>query len=200
VERLIHPPSLEQIGVGLVVSVLASLINLVVALVLLRAGKRYQSITLEADARHLLTDVWTSAGVVVGVGAVALTGWVSLDPIVALLVAANIFWIGGGIVKRSVQGLMDTALPVSEQERVREVLDRFAGSGIQYHALRTRQSGAQRFISVHIIVPGVWTVHDGHQLMDRIETEIKLVVDNATVFTHLECQDDPTSWDEDLLG
>ena len=137
----LHPRPLEQIGVGLIVSVLASLINVVVAQVLLRAGKKSQTITLEADARHLLTDVWTSVGVVVGVGAVALTGWVSLDPIVALLVAANIFWTGGGIVKRSVQGLMD-----------------------------------------------------------RIEAETKLVVENATVFTHLECQDDPTSWDEDLLS
>jgi divalent metal cation (Fe/Co/Zn/Cd) transporter len=120
--------------------------------------------------------------------------------VVALMVAANIVWTGTGIVKRSVQGLMDAALPVSEQEQVREVLDRFAGSGVQYHALRTRRSGAHRFISVHVIVPGTWTVHEGHQLMEQIETEIKQVLSRTTVFTHLESREDPRSWDDEALA
>lgn len=200
VERLLNPVPLEQIGLGLAVSVLASLVNLGVALVILRAAKMHHSITLDANARHLLTDVWTSAGVVLGVGAVALTGWVILDPVVALMVAANIVWTGTGIVKRSVQGLMDAALPMPEQEEVRAVLDRFAVSGVQYHALRTRRSGADRFISVHVIVPGTWTVHEGHQLMEQIETEIKQVLSRTTVFTHLESREDPRSWDDEALG
>ena len=199
VERIVNPRPLEQIGLGLLVSVAASLINLVVALVLLKAGKTNHSITLEANARHLLTDVWTSAGVVVGVGAVAVTGWVSLDPLVAILVAANIVWTGVGIVRKSVRGLMDVALPVVEQVQLREVLDRYAGSGIRYHALRTRQSGAHRFVSVHIVVPGTWTVHEGHQLMERIEIDIRQALPDTTIFTHLESLEDPRSWDDEPL-
>jgi len=200
VERLLNPRALEQIGVGLTVSVLASLINLGVALTLLGASKKHHSITLDANARHLLTDVWTSAGVLVGVGAVALTGWTVLDPIVALLVAANIVWTGAGIVRRSVQGLMDVSLPPSEQELIRAVLSKYSTSDVQYHALRTRQSGADRFISVHIIVPGSWTVHEGHQLMERVESEIKQALPNTTVFTHLESHEDPRSWDDEALA
>jgi cation diffusion facilitator family transporter len=199
VERLVNPRPLEQIGLGLLVSIVASLINLVVALVLLNAGKKHHSIALDANGRHLLTDVWTSAGVIVGVGAVAVTDWVSLDPIVAILVAANIIWTGVGIIRKSVGGLMDIALPVAEQAQLRDVLDRYVGSGVEYHALRTRQSGAHRFASVHIVVPGAWTVHEGHQLMDRIEVDIRKVLANTTVFTHLESSEDPRSWDDEPL-
>jgi cation diffusion facilitator family transporter len=200
VERLVNPRPLEQIGLGLLVSVVASLINLLVALVLLNAGKKNHSITLEANARHLLTDVWTSAGVVVGVGAVAVSGWISLDPIVAIIVAANIIWTGVGIARKSVRGLMDSALPVAEQNQIREVLDSFVGSGVEYHALRTRQAGAHRFVSVHIIVPGGWSVHIGHQLMERVEAEILRVLPNTTIFTHLESSEDPRSWDDEPLS
>jgi cation diffusion facilitator family transporter len=200
VERLVNPRALEQIGLGLLVSVVASLINLAVALVLLNAGKKHHSIALDANARHLFTDVWTSAGVIVGVGAVAVTGWVSLDPIVAILVAGNIVWTGVGIIRKSVRGLMDIALPVAEQKQLRDVLDRHVGSGVAYHALRTRQSGAHRFVSVHIIVPGTWTVHEGHQLMDRIEVDMRKVLPDTTVFTHLESSEDPRSWDDEPLS
>ena len=153
IQRFMTPKPLEQVGLGLGVSVAASLVNLLVAVVLLRAGKRYDSITLEANAQHLMTDVWTSAGVLVGVGAVALTGWERLDPIVALLVAGNIVWSGVRIVRKSVLGLMDTALPAEEQQRVRNILEQHLETGVQYHALRTRQSGARRFVSLHILVP-----------------------------------------------
>jgi cation diffusion facilitator family transporter len=199
VDRLFHPRQLEQIGLGLVVSVGASLVNLGAAMILRRAGRTYRSVTLEANARHLLTDVWTSAGVLLGVGAVALTGWIPLDAIVALLVACNIVWTGFGIMRTSVEGLMDIALPPEEQKKVEQILHRYASSEVSYHALRTRQAGARRFISVHVIVPGQWTVHDGHQLLERIENDIRAAVDHATVFTHLESSDDPSSWDDVAL-
>ncbi len=197
--RLLHPRSLEHIGVGLIISVLASLVNLAVALVLIRVGKRYDSITLEANAHHLLTDVWTSVGVVVGVGAVALTGWGSLDPIVALLVAANIVWTGARIVRRSVLGLMDTALAAEEQAGLKRALEPHLAEGVIYHALRTRQAGARRFVSLHVLVPGDWTVHAGHELLERIEADIRRAVPNVTVDTHLESLDDPASWEDMAL-
>jgi len=159
VRRLLAPQPLEQIGVGIAVSVAASAVNLAVALVLARAGRRHHSITLEANAQHLLTDVWTSAGVIVGVTAVGATGWLPLDPVVALLVAANILWTATRIVRRSILGLMDTALPAEELAAVKAALDSHLEDGIEYHALRTRQSGARRFVSFHVLVPGVWTVH-----------------------------------------
>jgi cation diffusion facilitator family transporter len=194
VRRLLEPRPLEQIGLGLGISIVASVVNLAVAVVLLRAGRRYRSITLEANARHLLTDVWTSAGVVAGVGAVALTGWQRLDPVVALLVAGNVVRTGLGIVRRSVAGLMDTALPEGEVRALREVLARHAESGAQFHALRTRQAGARRFVSVHVLVPGEWTVARGHQLLERIEADLRAALENVSVLTHLEPLDDPSSW------
>lgn len=199
IRRLINPQPLEQVGLGLIVSLAASLINLGVALILLRAGRRYRSVTLEANAQHLLTDVWTSVGVLVGVGAVALTGWQWLDPVVALVVAANIVWSGTHIVRKSVLGLMDTALPAAEQAAIHQVLARQQQDGVHYHALRTRQAGARRFMSVHVLVPGVWTVHRGHQLLEQIEAEIRNEVPDITVFTHLEAIEDGTSWDDIAL-
>lgn len=199
VPRLISPKPLEQVGLGLGISIVASLVNLVVALLLLRAGKQYQSITLEANAKHLMTDVWTSAGVVVGVGAVALTGWERLDPVVAIIVAANIVWSGGRIVYQSVSGLMDTALPPEEQNILRNVLEPYIQAGVQCHAIRTRQSGMRRFVSLHVLVPGLWTVQHGHYLLEKIESSIRQALPNVTVFTHLESLEDPSSWkDTDL--
>lgn len=199
VQRILNPRPLDQIGLGLGVSVVASLVNFGVAVVLLRAGRQYHSITLEANARHLFTDVWTSAGVIVGVGAVALTGWQQLDPLVALVVSANIVRTGIGIVRRSISGLMDSALPASEQQAVQVVLDGYAGSGAEFHALRTRQSGPRRFVSVHVLVPGDWTVLRGHQLLERIEADIRAALNPVTVFTHLEALEDPSSWDDITL-
>ena len=196
IPRLIDPKPLEQVGIGLGVSVAASLVNLLVARVLLRAGKRHHSITLEANARHLMTDVWTSGGVLAGVGAVALTGWVRLDPVVACLVAANIVWSGVGIVRKSVSGLMDTALPIEDQNKIQKILEPYVRSGIQYHALRTRQSGARQFVSFHVLVPSLWTVERGHQLLEDIETDIHRILPGATVFTHLESLNDPASGDD----
>ena len=197
--RLLHPEPLTHVGLGLGISVVASIINLAVSRVLMTAARRYRSITLEADAHHLMADVWTSAGVVVGVGAVALTGWQWLDPVVALAVAVNITRIAGQLIHRSALGLMDTALPVEERRAIEDVLDQYRRRGIQYHALRTRAAGARRFISVHILVPGAWTVQRGHDLLEEIESQIRDRLGHATILTHLEPIEDRVSWDDQGL-
>lgn len=199
IPRLITPKPLEQVGLGLAVSVGASAINLIAATILRRAGKRYNSITLEANSHHLMTDVWTSVGVLGGVGIVALTGWERLDPIVAFIVAGNIIWSGISIVRESALGLMDTALPVKEQEILKKVLEPYTQKGVQYHALRTRQSGSRRFASMHVLVPDTWTVQHGHQLLENIEADIRHALPSITVFTHLEPLNDPTSFEDTNL-
>jgi len=199
IPRLIYPRPLEQVGLGLGVSVAASLVNLIVALILLKAAKRYNSVTLEADAQHLLTDVWTSVGVLIGVGLVALSGWERLDPIVAFLVAANIIWSGVRIIRISALGLMDTALSIEELAKLQTVLEPYTDSGIEYHALRTRQSGSRQFVSFHVLVPGKWTVQRGHRLLESIEADVRRAMPGATVFTHLESLNDPASWDDTNL-
>jgi len=196
VARLLQPRPLEQAAVGLAVTVAASLINFGVARVLLRAGRRFDSIALEADAHHLMTDVWTSVGVIGGVAAVALTGWTRLDPLIALAVAANIIWSGVQLLRRSVRGLMDAALPDAQLRAIRRVLSRYHSEGVYTHALRTRQAGRRSFISVHVLVPGDWSVQRGHKLVERMEQEIRAVVANGTVFTHLEPLEDPLSWQD----
>ena len=193
VERLITPKPLEQVGLGLGVSVVASLVNLGVALLLLRVGRKANSITLEANAQHLMTDVWTSVGVVVGVGAVALTGWQRLDPIVALLVAVNIVWTGLTIVRRSVSGLMDVALSAEELGLIQKALAPYRQDGLEFHELRTRRAGASRFVTLHVLVPGDWTVQRGHQLLERLEEDIRRSLPDAVMFTHLEPRSDPAS-------
>lgn len=200
VERLLSPRSLDQVGLGLAASVGASLINLFVARVLLKAGRRFRSITLEADARHLLTDVWTSAGVVAALAAVWLTGWQRLDPAIGLVVAGNIVVTGVRVVRESVDGLMDTALPADELERLQAAIDSLAADGVQVHALRTRRAGARAFVDLHVLVPGEWTVHRGHQVLERLETGIRAALPGVTVLTHLESLEDPASWEDQPLG
>ena len=202
VPRVIEPQPISSAGLGLVVSSVASAINLFVALTLLRAGRAHDSITLEADARHLLADVWTSAGVIVGVSLVAITGQHRLDAIVALLVAANIIWTGVGLIRRSAFGLLDRALPVAQRGAVQAVLERYVeAQGIRWHALRTRQAGRRRFVAVHILVPGDWHVQRGHELLEEIERDVRAVFPPATttVFTHLESLDDPASYEDTNL-
>jgi cation diffusion facilitator family transporter len=198
-EGLIHPKPLDQINLGLAVSTVASLVNLGVGFLLLRVGRKTRSIALEANARHLITDVWTSVGVLVGVGAVAITGWQRLDPMVALAVGANIIWTGLGIVRRSVSGLMDTALPHSDRVLIQSVLRDYEKDGLQFHALRTRDAGARKFVSMHVLVPGDWTIRRGHKLLGQIEVKIHKVLPHVIVFTHLEPLDDPASWQDDSL-
>ncbi|OHB62690.1 MAG: transporter [Planctomycetes bacterium RBG_13_62_9] len=196
VHRIIAPRPLTQAGVGLAVSAVASALNFVVARILLNVGKKNNSITLEADAHHLMTDVWTSAAVIIGVGAVALTDWHLLDPLVALAVAANIVRTGVQLMRRSVAGLMDAALPPEEHEKLLRVLNKYKEQGIQFHALRTRQAAGRRFVSIHVLVPGRWTTHKGHHVVEDIEADIRSALSGVTVFTHMEPVDDPLSFQD----
>jgi cation diffusion facilitator family transporter len=193
-QRLLSPRPIETPGVGLAISTVATIINLGVARVLFRAGRRYQSITLEADAHHLIADVWTSVGVVLGVGAAALTGWHRLDAIVAILVAVNVMRLGVSLLRRSMLGLLDTALPEDIRGKIMAILEARSAQGVRYHALRTRQAGARRFIAFHILVPGQWSVQRGHDLLEEIEEEVRAAVPNSSVDTHLEPIEDPVSW------
>ena len=197
--RLASPQPLEQVGIGVAVSVIASAINFGVARSLLRAGKAYRSITLEADAHHLITDVWTSAGIITGILAVHFTGWQRLDPIIAIVVAANIVRIGAQLLRRSVLGLMDRALPAAEQDAIKEVLSRYERRDIHFHALRTRRAGARSFVSMHVLVPGNWTVQRGHDALEEIERDVRTAVPGSSVFTHLEPRDDPAAWQDNEL-
>lgn len=194
IDRLLHPRELEQLGLGLAVSIAASTINFIVARILMNQGRKRISITLEADAQHLMTDVWTSAGVIVGVAVAGFTGWTSLDPVVAIAVALNILWTGFHLVRRSVAGLMDAALPTKEKNIIESVMKKFREQGVNFHALRTRQAAARRFISVHILVPGNWTVHDAHHVAEEFESNVRKVLGGpVTVFTHLEPLEDELS-------
>lgn len=189
--RLFAPQPLEQIGLGLAVAVVAALINLGVSLTLLRVGRQHRSIALEADAHHLLTDVWTTAGVVVGVGLVALTGWQRLDPIVALVVAGNIVWTGVGFLRKSVDGLMDSELPAADQAAMDTVLAPYRRQGFDFHDLRTRRAGAQRFVTFHLLVPPTWTIRQAHDLAERIEAELIAALPGLAVTSHIEPLDTP---------
>ena len=199
VRRLLAPQPLEQIGVGLALAGVAALLNLAVAGVLMRGGRRLDSATLEASAHHLYTDVWTTLGVFVGVGAVAVTGRLWVDPLVGLVISASIVRTGIGIVRRAVTGLMDSALPAREREALQKALAPHIVAPVQVHALRSRQAGARRFVSMHVLVPGDWTVQRGHELLERIEADVRGALPGATVLTHLESLDDPASWEDITL-
>jgi cation diffusion facilitator family transporter len=193
IQRFLNPQPLEQLGLGLVISAAASLVNFAASRILLKAGKRENSITLEADAQHLMTDVWTSVGVISAIGLVALTGWQKLDPIIAVLVGLNIVWTAYHLLRRSVAGLMDAALPEQEQKRIEAVMEKYREKGVAFHALRTRQSAARRFVSVHMLVPGAWTVHDAHHVAEDFEGDIRKELPDAIIQTHLEPVDDEIS-------
>lgn len=199
-DRFLHPEPLENVGVGLAISVAASVVNGVVALVLLRAGGRHRSITLVADGKHLLTDVWTSAGVVVGVLLVAWTGWLRLDPLIAALVGLNIVRTGWHLVRDSVDGLMDHAPSAQGQQAIAEVLASFAGDEVRFHAVRLRESGHQVFVAMHVLVPGEWTVQRGHDLLERVEGRLTEAVPHLVVDTHLEPLEDPRSYEDAADG
>ena len=200
INRLLHPQELQGLGIGLSVSVIASLVNFIVARILLDQGKKRNSITLEADAQHLMTDVWTSVGVIGGVAIAGATGWNILDPLLAIAVALNIVWTSIQLLGRSVSGLMDAALPESEQKLIQEVMKKYREKGVNFHALRTRQAAARRFVSVHILVPGDWTVHDAHHIAEDFELDIRGTLGGVvTVFTHLEPVEDELSMEDMFL-
>ena len=198
--RLLNPEPLAQVGLGILVSAVAAVANFSVARILLKAGREHRSDALTADAQHLLTDVWTSIGVIVGVALVSLTGWLWLDPAVALIVALQILLTGYKLVRNAVNGLMDAGLPDEEVARIKVILEGFGEEGVRYHALRTRSSGAQRFVSVHIQVPGDWSVQRGHELLEEIEREIRNELSPVNVITHIEPVEDPVSWKDAPLN
>jgi cation diffusion facilitator family transporter len=196
---LLNPQPLEAVGIGLLVSVAASAINFATSRVLLDVGRKHNSITLEADAHHLMTDVWTSAGVILGVGLVWITGALWLDPVIAMLVAANIVWTGWQLMQRSAAGLMDISLPAEKRQQIEALLAGYRAQGLDFHALRTRQAGSRTFVTLHVLVPGEWTVKQGHDWAERIEADIRAALPHAHVTTHLEPIEDPLSMiDKDL--
>ena len=194
IPRLLHPHPLEQVGLGLAFFVAGAVIHGVLAWFMLRAGKRLRSITLEADAHHLFADVFTTAGVLVGVLLVAITGWLILDPIIALLVALNVIWTGIRLLRQTGLGLLDTALSKEDVKQIETVFETYRAQGILFHALRTRQAASRRFISFHVLVPGTWTVFKGHAMCEEIELTLRNALPETTVFTHLEPREDPASF------
>ena len=199
VPRLFDPHPLESAYLGVGLSVLAAAVNLALSRVLVSAGKRYRSIALEADGHHLMSDVYTTAGVLVGVGLVSATGYSRLDPIVAICVAVLILRTGYQLMHRSAMGLLDTSVSPAEREEITGILDSFKDEGVVWHALRTRQAGPRRFVTVHILVPGEWTVHRGHDVLERIETRIASALPGTVTLTHLEPIEDARAWiDQEL--
>lgn len=200
IPRLLEPEPLESPGLGLTLSVAASAINLAVGVLLIRVGRRHHSIALEADGHHLITDVWTSAGVIIGVGLVFLTGWLRLDPLVALGVAAHIVWTGLRLMRRSWRGLLDAAIPSEDTGEVTKLFAEYSKRyGVSFHALRTRQAGKRRFISFHFLVPDAWSVAQAHRLSEEIEERIRSLVPHASIFTHIEPISDPSSYEDQGL-
>lgn len=197
VPRLLSPQPIETPLVGISLAIVASAVNLATAMVLLGASRRHHSIALEADARHLLTDVWTSVGVVVAVALVAVTGFLLLDPLIALAVALNILWTGAKLMRRSFAGLLDAAISADELAAVKRVLDQYQKEhGVAFHALRTRRAGARRFVSFHLLVPDDWTVERAHDFSEDIEAQIRLFVPHVTILTHIEPISHPSSYDD----
>jgi cation diffusion facilitator family transporter len=196
VQRFLHPQPLESLGIGLIIILIATGVNLYVGLLLLRTGRKKRSITLEADGKHLLTDVWTSVGVVIGVALVGITGWERLDSIIAFIVGLNIVWTGSQLLLRSTRGLMDKALPKADNELILAALETFKSDQVSFHGLLTRESGHHRFISMHVLVPGSWTVQQAHDLSEEVEAAIEVALPDAQVITHVEPSEDERSYDD----
>jgi cation diffusion facilitator family transporter len=197
--RLFDPQPLQRLDIGLILSLLATAINGGVAWILGRAGRRLRSITLQADAQHLLTDVWTTAGVIIGIILVRITGWLILDPLIAMAVALNIVWAGVRLLRETSYGLLDSALPSADQKLIAAVLHPYEKVGLVFHALRTRMAGPRRFVSLHVLVPGNWTVQHGHEICDEIELAIVAALPECNVLTHLEPLEDPAAWRDQEL-
>jgi cation diffusion facilitator family transporter len=196
IDRLIHPQELESLGIGLAVSLVATAINGAVGLLLIRVGRAHRSATLIADGQHLMTDVWTSVGVVVGVGLVAVTGWVPLDAIVAIAVALNILWTGGRLVAHSASSLLDAALPMSDVALITAILDKHRSDDVDFHGLQTRASGRTRFVAMHALVPGAWTVAQAHDLVETVEDDIRAALEGIHITTHIEPREDHRAYDD----
>ncbi len=198
--RLLHPQPIETPILGILLTAVATTINFGVGLSLIRVGRRESSITLEADGRHLMTDVWTSVGVIVGVALVAASGWLVLDPLIGVAIAARILWEGFGLVRRSLSGLLDESISQVDQGEITKLFAEYARRyGVNFHALRTRQAGARRFITFHLLVPDEWTVAHAHKLCEEIESRIRSLVPNSSIVAHIEPISDPASYDDQAL-
>lgn len=200
VSRLLHPAPLDNLGIGAAIALAASAINFGVSRIMLRVAHREDSIALEADAHHLMTDVWTSIGVVAAILVVGVTGWQVLDPLIAIAVGLNIVWMGVQLLRRSTAGLMDAALPAEEVAVIQEAISDVAGPDVPYHALRTRKSGSRRFIDFHLLLPGKTTVQASHDLISQVEAAIEQKLPKTYVTIHVEPREDAASWDGDVVG
>ena len=198
INRMYRPKPLEALDMGMLLSVIATLINFVTSRILLSLGKKHNSITIEADAHHLMTDVWTTIGIIAGIFLVKITGWQLLDPIMAIVVALSIVYTGTKLIIRSTDGLMDTRLSEKELVQIREVLDSYKSAEIDYHALYTRRASAKQFITFHLLFPGDYTVHKAHELTKQIETELKILLPLSDIFIHVEPINDPDAYDDHL--
>ena len=197
IQRLLNPQPVDSLGIGLLISALAAVINGAVGYYLVRIGKKYRSITLEADGKHLLTDLVTSAGVIVGLLLVMLTDWHFLDPIIAILVALNIIRMGVQLLSTSVAGLLDVTLPTEENQQIIKILQGHVKKDkISFHGLQTGQAGRHRFINVDLQVPGKWSVTQGHDLAMVIEAEINAALSDSTIVIHVEPIEDASSYED----
>lgn len=196
VSRLVNPRPLEELGIGIVITVVATVLNGIVGAILIRAGKRHRSITLRADGKHLITDVYTSVGVIVGIGLVMATGWEILDPIIAIAVGVHILFAGGALIRESTGGLMDISMSEEDNARLQDILDSHTSDEIGFHAVRTRESGARQFMEMHMLVPGAWTVQHGHDVMEDLIDEIQTEFPSLWVTGHLEPIEDPRSYED----
>lgn len=196
VERFLNPQPLENLGIGLVVSAVATVLNGVVAVILMRAGRRHRSAVLTADGKHLLTDVWTTVGVVVGVGLVAVTGWLRLDPVIAFLVGVNIIVTGWKLIASSVSALIDRSWSKEDNARLVRLLRGHLTQDVLIHAVRTRESGHRMFVEMHVLVPGAWSVTRGHDVVDEIERAVMAEFEGCDVITHLEPRENPRAYDD----
>ncbi len=199
VEQFFQPQKLEALGVGILISGVGSVINLIVAQILLRVGRAQRSIVLEADGQHLMSDVWTSVAVITGVALVWLTGLQWLDPLCALLMAGNIVWTGTDLVRRSFDGLMDHALSDDEQATIRGEIQKQLQAGMTFHALRTRRAGSRRFVDFHLLVPGIMTVKQAHVTSDKIEAAVAAALPGMEVTVHIEPIEEPQAWQDSAL-
>jgi cation diffusion facilitator family transporter len=200
IQRLIDARPIESVSVGLFIAVIASLINLVLARAMLRVARQRESVVLDADGRHLMTDVWTTVGVIAALILATVTGWEWVDPVVGLLVAGNIIRIGIALLRGSFDGLMDRAIPLEEEQRIRLAIEELLPDRVTYHALRTRRAGSHRAVDLHLLVPGAQRVRDAHLLAKRIEDAIAAVYPGTETVIHIEPVEDPDAWlDSDLI-
>lgn len=194
IQRLLNPSPLEAPGIGLIFSVLASIINLVVGLILVKNGKKRNSLALEADGHHLLTDVYTTAGVLIGLAVVYITKAFYLDPLIAIVVGLNIISAGFSIIQKSLAGFMDSSIEKTYRDFIKKTFAEYQAKHIEFHGLRTRTSGSRKFISFHLLVPGAWTVQQAHVLAEEVEKKMRDAIPQSTITTHIEPLEDPVSW------